>query len=55
MTNEQKLNKAWTLLYEIRKERNAPYNEFNKDPISNLLLHAMHDIKEAHEDMIEED
>lgn len=54
MTINNKLNQVWTLLYEIRKERNAPFKGFNDDPISNTLLHAMYDIEEAHEDLQKE-
>jgi hypothetical protein len=50
-TVKEKLGKAWVLLYDARNERNAPYNQFNDDPIANILLHAMHDIKEAYEEI----
>jgi hypothetical protein len=54
MTNKEKLNEAWALLYKVRKDRNAPLNRFNNDPISNTLLHAMKAIEEANEEIGEQ-
>jgi hypothetical protein len=54
MSNREKLNEAWTLLYKTRKERNAPFDNFSDDPIANNLLHAMKSIEEANEDLGDE-
>jgi hypothetical protein len=54
ISNREKLNEAWALLYKVRKDRKAPFNNFNDDPIANNLLHAMKTIEEANEDLGDE-